>query len=121
MMGDTWPMKRIRYRVIESWQATYDEPIVLQAGDPVSIGRRDDEWTGFVWCATHIGAEGWVPAELLETDGTGRAVASTAYDARELTVETGESVLGSQSMAGWTWCESSDGRSGWVPDRCLAR
>ena len=117
--SDTCAMNAIPYRVVESWTATYDNPVFLRAGDSVAVGRRDEEWPGFVWCTTEAGAGGWVPAELLESSGPGLAIAATAYDTRELTVKEGESVVGSLSMAGWTWCESSDHRTGWVPDRCL--
>lgn len=106
--------------VVESWEATYPDPISVAPGTRVSVGRRDRQWTGFVWCRSLSGREGWVPAAVLELDEPGSALIVAAYDARELTVEEGEIVLAGDSLAEWSWCETTDGRSGWVPDRCLA-
>jgi hypothetical protein len=106
--------------VIESWKATYQDPIIVNPGERVSVGRRDTEWTDFLWCRSSTGLAGWIPASILEPDGRGRALVLSAYDARELTVGEGDRVRTIASLAEWTWCEAADGRTGWVPDRCLA-
>lgn len=106
--------------VTESWKATYQDPIIVHPGERVSVGRRDGEWTDFVWCRSSTGRAGWVPASILEPDGRGRALVLSAYDARELTVGEGDRVHTFHSLAEWTWCQAADGRTGWVPDRCLA-
>jgi hypothetical protein len=42
------------------------------------------------------------------------------YTARELTVGPGAEVAAGETMAGWTWVTTTDGRSGWVPNTALA-
>ena len=106
--------------VIQPWEATYPDPISVVSGTLVSVGRRDEEWGGFLWCRSPSGREGWIPAELLEPDDSGGARVIASYDARELTVGEGDRVNAGDSRAEWTWCEAVDGRAGWVPDRCLA-
>ena len=106
--------------VIESWEAGYPDPITVSPGDLVSAGRRDEEWTEFLWCRSSTDRAGWIPASILELDGLGGALVVAAYDARELTVGEGDRVSTRYSLAEWTWCEADDGRTGWVPDRCLA-
>jgi hypothetical protein len=118
--GDTDAMTLRKQVIVEAWNETYSESILLELGDRVSVVRRDDEWPGFVWCIATDGGEGWVPEELLKFRAPSEATATAPYDARELTVVVGERVQTFDSLAGWTWCEATDGRAGWVPDRCLA-
>lgn len=105
--------------VTEGWDATYSEPIVLREGDAVVVGRRDAEWPGFVWCDAEAGRAGWVPAAFLDTPDAETANAIREYSARELTVAAGELVDVLESTAGWSWCCSSGGSTGWLPDRVL--
>ena len=106
--------------VIESWEAGYPDPITVNPGDRVSVGRRDEEWSDFLWCRSSTERAGWIPASILELDGRGGALVVATYDARELTVGEGDRVSTRYSLAEWTWCEADDGRTGWVPGRCLA-
>jgi len=111
-----------RYRVIRSHQPPPgDDPIVLTPGMHLSVGLRydeDPEWPDWYWCKAPDGRQGWVPGQILDI-AEGNAVARRDFDARELGVEAGDTVMSSESLNGWAWCETSDGRSGWVPLRHL--
>ncbi len=66
------------------------------------------------------GLEGWVPDSLFcSEDGALRA--KYDYSALELDCKAGETLTISRATHGWSWCRSPDGRSGWVPDRCLRK
>lgn len=108
-----------RKQVIEAWEATYPEPIALAAGDTVVVGRRDDEWPEFVWCDAPTGRSGWVPAAFLDTPEGPEARATRAYSARELTASPEALVEVLESAAGWSWCRTGEGATGWLPDRIL--
>lgn len=101
-------------RAREAWRATHEPALRVEAGERLAVGRRDDEWPGWVWCENAAGLGGWLPEEVV---GGGRALA--AFDARELTVAAGEALEPGERCAGWTWCRGARGAEGWVPDRCL--
>lgn len=91
--------------------------LVASAGDRVGIGRRDEEWPGWIWC-THerTGRSGWIAESLLEPTCDRRvAILARDYNARELTVAAGQIVAGDETIAGWTWCRADRGDEGWVP------
>lgn len=113
-------MTHNRKLVAEGWKTTYPEPIELAAGDTVVVGRRDGEWPEFVWCDADTGRSGWVPADFLDTPDGVEAAATRAYSGRELTAAAGEPVDVLESAAGWSWCRTRDGSTGWLPDRVLA-
>jgi len=92
----------------------------MRAGDPVTVGRRDTTWPEYVWCTGPDGREGWVPEAFLEPTGGDARRARCDYDARELDVAPGDVVLAGEEAGGWFWCETADGRSGWVPAERLA-
>jgi hypothetical protein len=113
-------MTQNRKLVTEAWKATYPEPIELATGDAVVVGRRDAEWPEFVWCDAETGRSGWVPAAFLDTPEDAEATTTRAYSARELTATAGEPVEVLESAAGWSWCRTPRGTTGWLPDRVLA-
>ncbi|MBL8045912.1 MAG: hypothetical protein JNL09_05185 [Anaerolineales bacterium] len=101
----------MRARVIKTWTAIYTNPLTVQAGEQLKVGRPDDEWPGWVWCETQTGVGGWMPERLLDEAGCAR----TAYTARELTVQAGELITLHQLESGWYWATTLSGQSGWVP------
>jgi hypothetical protein len=109
----------VRRTAIDDWTASRDDPVVLAAGDRVTVGRRDDTWPQYRWCIAPDGREGWVPDDVLEEKPEGWA-AALPYSARELTVRTGEQVEAIRFMADWWWCRNTAGDEGWVPERVLA-
>lgn len=90
-------------------------PLILTAGEAVTVGRRDTTWPAFVFVATSHG-EGWVPARHLSAD-LGPAVVMTPYDTTELVLTAGQTVevLDRDDESGWWWCAAEDGTAGWVP------
>lgn len=112
-------MTGIEYRVDESWHPADRKPLVLSAGDRVTVGHRDAEWTSYEWCVAADGTGGWVPHDYLHIEENGDATIVVDYSAAELRVEAGDVVMGYQSTGGWTWCVGADGSAGWVPNRVL--
>lgn len=110
----------MRLRVREAWTASYADPIRLSAGDAVVLDGRRDNWDGhwWLWGQAPDGRAGWLPDSLLEGSG-GTPRARHDYSAMELTCRAGDLLDGLGATHGWTWCRASDGREGWVPDRCL--
>ena len=100
-------------RATAPWRATYDPALKVTAGDPLVIGRGDDEWPGWIWCLDAKGLGGWLPDDVLSD---GRAIAD--FDARELAVAEGDLLEPLERRSGWTWCRRVQDQ-GWVPDRCL--
>jgi SH3-like domain-containing protein len=84
------------------------------------VGADDPEFPGWRWCTGADGRSGWVPEQFLRRDGQ-NAVMLRDYTARELTVRAGAEVVCEQAIAGWAWVTDADGRTGWLPESCLAR
>lgn len=105
--------KRIA-RVIKDWRTVYADPLTVHAGERLTLGKRDDEWPGWIWVTTEANKNGWMPGRLIESHGpTGTALAD--YDARELEVCVGGTLTLHAEESGWHWATASDGRTGWVP------
>ena len=101
-----------RARVVRHWAATYPDPMAGSAGEPVRVGRADDEYPGWRWCTDPRGREGWMPEALIGADGC----ATEDYDARELTVSVGDEGEVLRERGGWLWCRAADGSTGWIPE-----
>jgi hypothetical protein len=102
-------------RVIADYQAPYPDPIVVVAGDEVSIdSSRKTDWAGWVWCMDRAGKSGWVPEVYIERDGdVGRMRCD--YNAIELTVHVGELLTIHKAESGFLWATNQAGQDGWVP------
>ncbi len=107
------------YRAIKSWAVHYPDPIRGRAGDTFALGRRDEEFPGWVWATAEDGREGWVPESRLRVAGDS-GVLLRDYTAAELALEPGDVVSGDLVESGWLWATAADGRSGWAPLECLA-
>ncbi len=94
-------------------------PLGLAVGQQVQVGRRDTEWSEFVYVTAAHGS-GWVPARHLSA-ASGPAAVQTAYDTTELATEVGEvlEVVAEDLESGWLWCRACTGRDGWVPMKTL--
>ncbi|OLZ11561.1 SH3 domain-containing protein [Sulfobacillus thermosulfidooxidans] len=111
---------KIPYRVMKTHIKTYDRPLILKAGDRLSVGERDSHWRAWVWCTHDSGISGWVPEILLRHGPGFHAEITTDYDGTELSVHVGESVWGLKILGGWVWCQNASGKEGWVPLENLA-
>jgi hypothetical protein len=117
MTGPIPPNDRTR-RVVRPHDASQPESIRLHAGNVVAVGRRDDDWPGWLWCTADDGRESWVPEAFLDQTPH-RATALRDYDATEFTVVPGETVTVVEEVAGWSLCRRVTDQ-GWVPDDCFA-
>lgn len=111
-------------RVVERYRTQYADPIGFRAGDELALGRRDDQFVGWIWATAPSGTSGWVPIEALAIEGDGegeRGRALCDYTARELDVDEGERVTIARELAGWAWVRSERGGEGWVPLAHLER
>jgi homoserine O-acetyltransferase len=106
-------------RVKEAWETKYLEPISFAAGEPLTLGRWDEEYPGWVWTTTADGNAGWAPEQRIEilADGVGRGKA--AYTARELDTAVGDTVAVVHTLNDWAWVRDSRGHEGWVPAATL--
>ena len=108
-------MKRV---VVEAHRSNYPNPVRFQRGDRVAIGRRDQEFPGWVWVATEAGIEGWAPEQYLDVSDD-MAVARRDYQATELDTDVGEQLEQLQELNDWAWVVNDRGEEGWVPLRTL--
>ena len=113
-IGDSTANAERTGRVIAECQTPFPDPLVVGAGEELTITERDSEWGGWVWCTNREGKSGWVPESFVRRkDST--CVALRDYDATELTVSVGDIVTISDEESGWFWCTDARGQSGWVP------
>ena len=114
-------MTGIRLLVVEAWEPSHRIPLVLAAGDRVTVGQHDTEWTSYRWCTDAGGTGGWVPNDYLVLGDDGTATITVDYSTAELAVQPDAVVAGYQTAGDWTWCIAEDGSEGWVPNRALSR
>ena len=113
---------RTCYRVIKDYRSSNPDPISLQRGDAIRVGRvydGDPEWQDWIWCESHNGKGGWVPQSLITIHGS----AGTAQEddtARELCVQRGETLIVIAVLNGWARARRANGEIGWVPLRNIA-
>ncbi len=103
--------------VIESWTATYPDPIQVVEGEPIELDGRSDVWDGhtWLWAKSRNGKEGWIP-DCIVSD-TDPVTATENYTAVELTCQKGETLRGEKVRHGWVFCSNRNGQRGWVPER----
>jgi hypothetical protein len=101
-------------RVIKQYRTEYDHPITIRQGNVLTVGSRDTQWVGWIWCWTVDGKGGWVPESALAIEGD-EATALRDYDATELDVQVDDIVTIHTEESGWLWCENSRGIIGWIP------
>jgi hypothetical protein len=107
-------MKRKKCRVIEDYDSPYTEPLIIRKGEILSIGEKESEWSGWIWCTNKEGISRWVPENYLEIKGS-IGTANQDYNATELNVKRGELLVIEVEEAEWYWVINQEGKSGWVP------
>ena len=109
-----------RVVLAQAHNASYADPILVRAGEPLALSGREDLWEGhrWLWAVAADGREGWVPDSLPCSSATGH-VAAWDYAAIELTCTAGEQVILLRESHGWAWCRKADGDEGWLPLRIL--
>jgi SH3-like domain-containing protein len=78
-----------RVQVRLGYDVQYANPITVQAGEHLTIGRADDAFPGWRWCRGADGRQGWVPVEFLSSEEP-QATILKDYSASELQVIPGE-------------------------------
>jgi hypothetical protein len=105
--------------------ADYEEndsqPLSLQAGAVVNVGPPDHTWPGWIWASDDHGRSGYVPEELLDAAGEGRATARESFDPSVLTIRRGDRLESLRQIHGWHWCRNAQGDQGWVAGYLLRR
>lgn len=114
-------IERFDYLVVESWTATYPEPIQVAAGETIELDGRTDVWDGhtWLWAKSRDGKEGWVPDCIISE--TGPIAATENYTAMELTCQEGQTLTAQRNLHGWVFCSNGEGQKGWVPKRNLSK
>lgn len=108
--------------VIVAYEACYENPIELRAGDLLTLTGKRDNWEGHVWLwakSSRDGREGWVPDNLIVAITSDKATIRSDYSAKELSCQKGQLVTRLDATHGWTLCQAGNGKLGWVPDHCL--
>ena len=121
-LGFTRLVNEMRVNVIEDYATPYPNPITFDAGEIVQIGKRDDEYTGWIWAKTKAGLEGWAPEQYLMVNyNSAEAKTTKAYSAKELTIHVGEILKVHTELNEWYWVSNSADESGWIPAKKVKR
>ena len=108
-----------RVLVTTSRARDHIENIRFRAGDGLVVGHRNQQFPEFVWCASEDGHAGWVPEARLQMIGPAEAIATSDYDAAQLTVVKGETLDVLEHTESWWRCRNAGGVEGWVPATIL--
>lgn len=114
-------LKPQKYRVIQDYQSPYPDPIVFRRGEKVTVGREfkdDPDWLNWRKCEGKDKNAAWVPVQYLTIEGK-KGIFKQDYNARELTIVTGEILGIYEVLNGFGMAEKSNGNKGWVPMRNL--
>lgn len=115
-------MKFQKFRVTKDYQSPYPDSIIFKKGEEVLIGSKsndDPDWQDWVWCQGNHGNKAWVPLQYLEIRGES-GIFNTFYDAKELSIQTGETLTVFQVLNGFVEAENNKGFRGWAPLKCLS-
>ncbi len=113
-------MQPEQYRVLVPYRSAYPDPILFQKGEKIRIGREfsgDPDWKDWIWCEGENRNTAWVPKQFIDGNGFCRR----AYNARELTILTGEILTVTEIVNGFGWAQKADGQTGWVPMKNLEK
>ena len=101
-------------RVIAKYQSPYSDPVIFSAGEELTIGEKESEWSGWLWCTNRGGKSRWVTETYIERKGD-TGVMRCDYEATELSVNVGEELVLGKEESDWIWCTNQAGKSGWAP------
>lgn len=101
-------------KVVKAYSAAFPEPLTIVKGERLKLGRKDDEWPGWMWCTNSAGESRWVPENFLRAAGD-QGIALRNYTTTELTVQEGEELSLYEYESEWYWVSDRHGRTGWLP------
>ena len=90
-------------RAVADYDTPFPNPLVVRAGEQLTVGKRESEWPGWIWCTTRQGHGGWVPESFVTRQGDACTLRRN-YDATELSVRVGEELVVEGEESGWLWC-----------------
>jgi len=105
-------------KVIKAYRSAYPDPLIIKAGEVLTVEKKESEWAGWTWCVNKQGKSGWAPNSYLEINGDS-CTALHDYDATELTIAVGEELTVLNEESGWFWCKNKEDCTGWVPVDCV--
>ena len=115
-------MKPEKYKVIKEYKTPYPGSIKFEQGEEVKIVYKqndDPDWKDWVWCEGKNNNNAWIPKQYLKNQGHS-VILDTDYDAKELSIEVGETLTVFEILNGFAIAENSCGETGWTPFRCLS-
>lgn len=114
-------MKNIK--IIQPYTKQYANPILLNVGDVVFLGKEETEekWKGWIWAELKNKTNaGWIPKQIIEFSEDGLSgIIIKEYSAKELTVQMNDQVELLETLNGWCWVKNSKtNEEGWIPSEC---
>jgi hypothetical protein len=106
--------RKKKARVKTAYTSAYPDPLKLDKGQILSIGQKESDWSGWLWCTDHNNISGWVPESYIRIEEN-EAVMLCDYDATEMTVRPGDQLIIINEESGWYLCLDQKGNKGWVP------
>ena len=113
----------MKYCVIKDYLSPYPDSLSFNRGDTVKVGNEydgDSDWLGWVWCEGTNGVQAWMPINHLQISGK-KGILKRDYNARELSVSTGEELEICEIVGGFGMAENCVGAKGWVPMKVLEK
>lgn len=107
----------MKSKVVKSYQTKYLNPIILNKGDTVSLGKEETkkEWLGWIWCESK-NYKGWIPKQIVNTKDNKNGIITEYYSAKELDAEEGDIVIHIKELNGWLWVKHlKTNEEGWIP------
>lgn len=108
-----------RAQTVKAYQASNPTPISVGAGAALSLGRRDSESPGWIWCVAPSGQGSWVPERWLEIRDE-KGILRRDYNAAEFTLSVGDELTLHEYESGWYWAQNREQNWGWAPSACVA-
>ena len=103
-------------RVIKKHENENPIPLIMKMDEVLEGEKRETEWDGWLWCKNSAGVFGWIPEAYLKALPEERKyVATKDYNARELSIDTGQEVMILDEESSWAWVRTSLGDEGWIP------
>ena len=102
--------------VTKNHKSNYLNPIMFKKGELLVIGKKDNEYKGWIWVTTESGNQGWAPIQYLQIkEESNTAEAKQYYNAKELDTVLEEELTLHYELNDWGLVEKRDGSVGWIP------
>jgi hypothetical protein len=115
-------MRHEKYKVEKEYESPYPDSIAFEKGEKVRIvDKENDEpdWPNWVWGEGQNKNKAWIPKQYLNIKGN-VGILNTDYDAKELSIEIGETLTVHTILNGFGFARNAKGDTGWTPLKCLS-